>query len=146
MKNLKYILIFTAILLIISVLYRFLGNKNIESIETPQLIENTNSQLTKVEFLNQKIDLGRVKGDKLIETEFILINKGNSKLVIDHVEVSCDCTAGEIMNEFTNPGDSLKIRVMYNKIRYGFFYQDVMVYGNFETSPQFVSFEGFIID
>jgi archaellum component FlaF (FlaF/FlaG flagellin family) len=108
--------------------------------------ENDNNSLTSIIVKNKSIDLGKINILKPAKAEFTLYNTGNEKLHIDKIETSCHCTYGEIPDQVIFPGDSVSIVVQYNKIKSGYFFQDVLIYGNFWTSPEILSFEGYLIE
>jgi hypothetical protein len=100
------------------------------------------SGFTNVIVRNRIIDLGRIHGLEDITVNFILINAGNDTLRLEKIEVSCHCTSGVLSLAPVAPGDSVVIPVTYTKRQEGFFYEDILVYGNFTTSPERLSFQG----
>jgi hypothetical protein len=102
--------------------------------------------ITSVAISNKTIDVGRVNIKEEVDIFFILHNTGIQNLYIDRIEVSCHCTSGVVSGKAILPGDSLLIPVKYNKKVSGYFYQDVLVYGNFDTSPEILSFEGYLVE
>ncbi len=103
-------------------------------------------QLTSIKIKDKAIDIGKIPVADEAKTVFILYNTGTNNLYLDKIEVSCQCTSGEVTKEAIAPGDSVSIMVQYNKKIEGYFFQDVLIYGNFETSPEILSFEGYLTD
>lgn len=101
---------------------------------------------TMIRINNNRAELGKIDILNEVDAEFIIKNIGSEHLYIDHIEVSCNCTSGEVTKEAIAPGDSVSIFVTYNKKIPGYFYQDVLVFGNFSTSPEILSFEGYLMN
>jgi hypothetical protein len=104
--------------------------------------DKATSGFTNLVVKKRLIDLGRVHGSDDITVNFVLINAGNDNLRLERIEVSCHCTSGVLPMDPVAPGDSVVIPVTYTKKHEGFFYQDVLVHGNFITSPERLSFRG----
>lgn len=112
--------------------------------EVPAELEVSNTPaLTNILINDKAHDIGKVPAADEASTEFVIHNTGSTDLYIDRVEVSCTCTSGDVTQDAISPGDSVKVKVTYNKTIEGYFFQDVLVYGNFESSPEILSFEGF---
>jgi hypothetical protein len=139
MKKYKYIFfLFLAIgFLLVSIYVNLLHEKN-------KSLNFTN--YTNVDFNVKAINLGKIKGKENAKGEFFIKNTGNEDLIIEKIEVSCSCSSVGITNQPINPGDSLSIKVLYNRNTIGYFYSDVLVFGNFSTSPEILSFEGNLIN
>ncbi len=102
--------------------------------------------LTSIKIKNKAIDIGKIPVADEAKAAFIIYNTGTNDLYIYKVEVSCNCTSGALTKESVAPGDSVAVTVKYNKKIEGYFFQDVLIYGNFKTSPEILSFEGYLID
>ena len=138
-KRVTYLFLIVSIgVLIFSLVVRY-GQSS-----SPQ--ESNMLKLTSIKINDKKLDIGKTPVADEAKTEFILHNIGTENLYIDRIEVSCHCTSGEVTKEAIAPGDSVSIMVQYNKKIVGYFFQDVLVYGNFETSPEILSFEGYLVD
>jgi len=101
---------------------------------------------TSVSIKDKSLDIGKTPISSEASSEFVLYNLGPENLFIDRIEVSCTCTTGNVPVEAIFPGDSTIITVTTNKDSEGYFFTDVLVYGNFETSPEILSFEGYLVD
>lgn len=100
-------------------------------------------ELTKISVSNNNINVGEVTQKSQASAEFYIKNIGDKELRLSNVEVSCSCSSTTLLDTSILPNDSLLIKVQYNKNIKGYFYSDVIVYGNFSGSPKFLSFEGF---
>lgn len=105
------------------------------------------SVITTIKVSNSELNVGKITVDEAhtARTYAVLHNTGNNNLYIDRVEVSCQCTSGDIPKRAVVPGDSIAIEIAYNKTMPGFFYSDVIIHGNFEDSPALLSFEGQLV-
>jgi hypothetical protein len=108
--------------------------------------ENEPKKLTTIQINNKKVNLGKVLNNRETKTVFFLHNTGSENLHIENVEVSCSCSSSTASHTTIAPGDSIPITVTYNKKTLGYFYTDVIVRGNFEKSPEILSFEGYLVD
>ena len=136
------------ILLVLSVsflTYSLLKTEPWNNNSIDQDINQLHLKNTQVVILNKEIRLGKLDKDDQASAVFELINVGKEDLRVEHVEVSCSCTSGEIPELPTAPGDTLRLVVSYDKSKPGYFFQDVLFYGNFEISPLVVSFDGTIL-
>lgn len=146
MKNKLVIYLFFSVsmaTLIASLVLRYGQHSNLK--ESSSLRERKILKLTSVKIENRAIDIGKTPLGEQAKATFIIQNTGTESLYIDKIEVSCQCTSGEVSDEAIAPGDSVPITVQYNKNIVGYFFQDVLVYGNFETSPEILSFEGYLV-
>ena len=64
------------------------------------------------------------------KTQVMFYNRGTAKLVINDVQVSCDCTKATFPEKFVAPGDSGIIEITYSAYEPGSFYKDVYVISN----------------
>ena len=129
--------------LIFSLVVRYGQSPSSQESETLQ--ESNMLKLTSIKINDKSLDIGKIPISDEAKTEFVLHNIGMENLYIDRVEVSCQCTSGEVTKGAIAPGDSVPIMVSYNKKMEGYFFQDVLVYGNFDTSPEILSFEGYLV-
>ena len=69
------------------------------------------------------------------ENSFVLVNIGNSLLVIQDIVTSCGCTKVEYSKEPVRPGGTLEVKVLYEAEDAGYFNgYGVLQYGKFSTS------------
>ena len=76
------------------------------------------------------------------ENSFVLVNTGNSLLVIQDIVTSCGCTKVEYSKEPVLPGDTLDVKVFYEAEDAGYFNKVVTVYCNTENSPLRLTVKG----
>lgn len=69
-----------------------------------------------VQFEETTYDFGTTSPDKVIEHFFILTNTGKSNLYIRKVGASCGCTAVQPVKTTVAPGESTKIKAVFNPI------------------------------
>lgn len=106
--------------------------------------KSLHNHLTFIRVSEKKIKLGKVFPEDAHAT-FYIYNKGVEELLIETIEVSCSCSSSNVDNRPVPPGDSLQIRLYYNKTVPGYFYSDVIIRGNFDKSPEILSFEGVLV-
>lgn len=140
---------FPLTILLIFLLFFYLKSKFshyfVESAKPPSLEEVLSKRTlpaTTIEILNPQLKLGQVLNPADAYGYLKIVNTGPSDLLIDHVETSCDCTSSEYKTEKISPGDTLSLKISYIKRKVGYFYQDIMIYGNFPSSPLLCSIEG----
>lgn len=76
-------------------------------------------------------DFGEIIEGETVNHEFVIMNKGEGKLVIERVRASCGCTAAMPSKKELEPGESAKIRVKFDsKGRYGQQFKHVYVFSN----------------
>lgn len=139
MSKSLYILLGASVgVLLVSLVYRY------SWVDVPE--EKKTVKLTSIAFKTRGIDIGKLFISDEVTANFTIYNTGDEYLYIDKVEVSCHCTSGEVPLDAVMPGDSVVIFVQYNKKKVGSFYQDILVYGNFESSPEILSFEGHLVE
>ncbi len=59
-------------------------------------------------------DFGTINEGDVVETEFIITNKGESNLLISDAKASCGCTVPQWPKEPIKPGSSAPIKVSFN--------------------------------
>lgn len=118
------------------------GNESSQSTWNKEMQNDSFRPLTQITILNPQIKVGDVASVNEAFGYIQLVNSGLNPLFLDHIETSCDCTTGEFKEAEVKPGDTLSIKVNYIKRKTGYFYQDIMLYGNFSDSPAMVSIEG----
>lgn len=102
------------------------------------------SETTNVEWLDKVVNLGIIQEDagKVIG-EFKFINKGNKKLKIRKVELSCGCTQAEYPQRKIEKEDTAIIKVVYDpEDKMGKFRRSVFVYFDKDTKPYMLHIEG----
>ena len=67
-----------------------------------------------IRFYRDQIDFGNITEGDSLEFQFDFINEGNDELIFEHVEMSCGCTSLEYPKEPVQPGETGKIKVMYD--------------------------------
>lgn len=98
--------------------------------------------MTKIAVFQRHINTGEVGERRSAKGEFYIRNTGENDLIITNVEVSCSCSSIVMLDRSVAPNDSISILVEYSKKLPGFYYSDVVVYGNFPGSPEILTFEG----
>ncbi len=81
-------------------------------------------------------DFGDLKKGSLGETEFTVTNEGKSDLVITEAKASCGCTVPEYPKAPIKPGESAKIKVVFNANSVGVQNKTVTVKANTQTGQE----------
>lgn len=89
--------------------------------------QETNS---KIEFINETIDYGKIDYGSNGLRKFIFKNTGNSPLVISKVTSSCGCTVPKKPKAPIAPGETGEIEVKYDTKRTGFIRKTITVTSN----------------
>lgn len=132
------------IFFVISLIFLFCSFLN-SYIFRASFFTNTESVMTTVSIKEKYIKAGKIDLGSEIKTEFNIKNSGNNDLFINMVKVYCSCSSTTKINEAISPGDSVKVLVEYEKKIPGYFFTDVLTYGNFDGSPLILSFEGYLV-
>lgn len=81
-------------------------------------------------------DFGDLKKGSLGETEFTVTNEGKSDLIITEAKASCGCTVPEYPKAPIKPGESAKIKVVFNANSVGVQNKTVTVKANTQTGQE----------
>ncbi|MBQ2856066.1 MAG: DUF1573 domain-containing protein [Bacteroidaceae bacterium] len=106
--------------------------------------ENTAShdKLTTISFDATKVDFGNFPKEKKQERSFILTNTGKGLLVIQDIITSCGCTKVEYSKEPVRPGETGKVKVIYEAEESGYFNKVITIFCNVKKSPLRLRLEG----
>jgi hypothetical protein len=105
-------------------------------------IQKREVKQTTISVKNKKLDLGMVQRAADAKIDFFVYNTGGENLYLNSVEVSCSCSSVTQISDVVLPGDSILITVQYDKKIPGYFYSDVLIHGNFPSSPEILGFSG----
>ncbi|HUN01213.1 MAG TPA: DUF1573 domain-containing protein [Niabella sp.] len=72
-------------------------------------VRKDSSQTAQLEFLNRRIDFGKVSNDTTLSGRFSFVNTGKKDLLIYEVVPDCSCTSFELSKKQIKPGDSAYI-------------------------------------
>lgn len=103
--------------------------------------ERNITESTTVRITEESLDLGNVTFGKTREMTFVLENTGHETLQIKNVIPSCDCTTLAYRKEFTEPGDTAHIVLVFKTETPGDFYRTAEIQGNF-SEPITLTFTG----
>ncbi len=108
--------------------YRISGTINEDfSKLTPQELEN--APVIVVD--NNTFDFGKIKTGESITNEFVISNQGKTKLIIRKVQSSCGCTAVAPEKKELEPGESTKIKAIFNSSgRSGMQHKNITIISN----------------
>jgi len=93
--------------------FRLVVSANIEedfSSYTPEQLAN--APVLKVD--NPEFNFGTLKQGDRVDYEFTLSNTGKSELLIRSIKASCGCTAVQPEKKVIAPGESIKLKVIFN--------------------------------
>lgn len=81
-------------------------------------------------------DYGRIKPDKSLSTEFVLVNNGQSNLNIRKAKGNCSCVSADLKKTSLKPGESTKLKVKFNpEGRKGNQQKSITVYSDDPLAP-----------
>lgn len=81
-------------------------------------------------------DFGKIKAGEIVTHDFVILNNGGDKLIINNVRAGCGCTAVKPENSILLPGESTKINVKFDSNgRKGQQKKFVYVESNDEANP-----------
>ena len=103
---------------------------------------SSTNALTDVSIDNIVMDLGHFPMSEKQECSFVLTNTGNNLLVIQDITTSCGCTKVEYSKEPVRPGETLKVKVIYEAEQEGYVNKSVKVYCNTKDSPICLTVKG----
>lgn len=87
-------------------------NQQQQTQATPQNVDAENAPV--FTFENEKHDFGKIQQGDKPETEFTFTNTGKSPLIITQARGSCGCTVPEWPNQPIAPGETGKIKVVFD--------------------------------
>ena len=88
------------------------------------------------------IDLGKLEKNDPAIANFTLFNSGKVDLKVEKVLTDCHCTIASVPDFSINPGDSVILKINYDKNRKGFFEQTASVYFKDIDYPQLLIIRG----
>ena len=100
---------------------------------------------TNIKWKNSEINLGEIVQNKPVSIEFEFMNAGENAIVISSVQASCGCTTTDFAKTPILPGESTKIKAVFNAAAKGVFKKQVTVITNTEETPKVLIFTGTVI-
>lgn len=102
----------------------------------------------KISFEKTTIKLGDIFVDVKYERDFVFTNTGDEPLIIMNTETACGCTVVNYPKEPIMPGKQGKIKVDYlpKKGTKGFISKSVTITSNAINSPNYIYFQGIVVD
>ena len=88
------------------------------------------------------INLGIFPMSDKQERSFVLTNTGNTLLMIQDIVTSCGCTKVEYSKEPVRPGETRKVKVIYEAEESGYFNKVITIFCNVKKSPLRLRLEG----
>lgn len=97
---------------------------------------------TTITFNTNEINLGKISRTEKARIKFTIWNTGKNIVRISHIDLSCECL--NIENEITeiNPGDSTCLNIIFHPDDIGKFQREILLYGNFDSSPKLLTITG----
>ena len=81
-------------------------------------------------------NFGKLEKDATVETEFTLINEGQSDLNLRKVSTNCACTIASVDKMDVSPGEEVKMKVKFDTTgRRGRQYKSISIFSNDPTAP-----------
>lgn len=114
-------------------------------INRPSTLEISTFLKTSITWKSTEINLGEIVQNKPVSLEFEFINTGESPVIISSVQASCGCTSTDYSKTPILPGESTKIKAVYNAATKGVFKKQVTVITNAEENPKTLTFTGTVI-
>lgn len=127
----KIIVLF--IVIIFSAIISVFIKRNIEKNYVPKIL-----------FLQSEHDFDTLFNQKDAEIYFIYENIGKNDLKIENIKSSCGCTIPSWNVLALAPYEKDSFKVTYNIENKGYFFKEIMVYTNSESSPDRLIVKGFV--
>lgn len=87
----------------------------IQSIEE---IEMEKEDALSLSATNQIINLGKIKKNDIVESYYMIKNNSDKVIEIENIEIPCDCNKVEIEKKSLNPGEEIKVKIIFNTKNY----------------------------
>ncbi len=98
----------------------------------------------RITFDKSECELGEIMWKKPVTVTYTVINKGNKPLLIDSVEVSCDCMDPVWTRKPIQPKGFGTVSATFNANMLGHFQKSVAVYSNASDGPIYLSMNGVV--
>lgn len=131
-----------ATLLLASALMSFTPNKPTSSFND---LEVSVSAKNSIKWKTTEITLGEIVQNKPVTIEFEFTNTGENPVIISSVQASCGCTSTDYSKTPVLPGESTKIKAVFNAAAKGAFKKQVTVITNAEEVPKTLIFTGTVL-
>ncbi len=100
---------------------------------------------TPIKWKSTEIVLGEITQNKPVTIEFEFTNTGDGPVIISNVQASCGCTSTDYSKTPILPGESTKIKAVFNAAAKGAFKKQITVVTNAEETPKTLFFSGTVI-
>ena len=98
-----------------------------------------------IKWKSTEINLGEIAQSKPVTITFEFTNTGENPVIISSVQASCGCTSTDFVKTPILPGESTKIKAVFNAAVKGVFKKQVTVITNADETPQALIFTGTVI-
>ena len=100
----------------------------------------------KLEVTKGEVDCGRVGFESPVTAVFELRNKGNRKLHISDVRVSCGCTQVDYPRTDIAGGATFQVKLTYDAQQMGHFVKTAAIYSNGSETPVYLKMTGVVLE
>jgi len=108
---------------------------------------NENTARPIIEFVKNEHDFGQVLQGEIVSYSFRFTNTGNADLIITNVSTSCGCTASEYPVDAIKPGETKKIKAIFDsENRSGFQNKRITVLTNATPAKSILKIKANVID
>ena len=102
----------------------------------PDLTPEEMAKAPKLGVSKKAHDFGKIEGDAVVETEFVVTNDGKQTLNIRQTATNCGCTSVILPKKDLEPGESTTMKVKFDsKGRRGRQYKTVTIFSNDPSNP-----------
>ncbi len=101
--------------------------------------------VTTIKWAAETKNLGEIEQGKPVTVYFELENSGDVPLIITNVKTSCGCTVSDYEKDPILPGESSKIKAVYNAKAKGAFHKTITVYANTKAGTKLLMIKGKVI-
>lgn len=100
----------------------------------------------KLQVYNNAVDCGKVEYKSPATATFKMKNKGNRRLIISDVKVSCGCISADYPKEEIPSGSEFTVKVTYDAKQLGHFFKEACIYSNGSKKPVYLSMKGVVVE
>ncbi len=120
------------------------GSEAIAQVKPVTPVKAQQKPLSKLNWLNPVVDLGKVTQNTPVTAKFEFVNIGTVPVIITNVRTSCGCTGKNYSKEPIAPGATSVVEATYDAKAIGSFSKSVTVTTNEGSNPKVLRLKGHV--